>query len=266
MKIRIDWRETVWRNAARYYEEAKRARAKAEGARRAAEETKKKIAVLQQKLAEVQATPPEKPKIRVKEAREREWFERFHWTHTTDGLLIIAGKNAKQNELLVARHLEANDLFFHADVHGAAATILKNGANASEQTRREAAQFAGCYSSAWKAGSGVVDVYAVHAEQVSKQARPGEFVAKGAFVIRGKREWFKNTELALRITAEGQRVLAFPAIAKPVMLETLKAIEVVPGSLKKEAAAKKIAVLLNSDENEVLRALPGDCEIKERLL
>jgi len=265
MRIRIDWRKTAWQNAARYYEESKRARAKAEGARRAAEETRAKIAELEKKIAALQTstTLQEKihEKIRVKQPREREWFERFHWTRTTDDLLVLAGKNAKQNELLVARHLEQNDLFLHADVHGAAATILKNGVNASEQSKREAAQFAGCYSNAWKAGSGVVDVYAVRAEQVSKQAQPGEFVAKGSFVIRGKREWFKNTELALRITAEGERVLAFPAIAK-----TLKAIdktiEVIPGSLKKELAAKKIAALLGVEENEVLRVLPGDCEIK----
>ncbi len=258
MKIRIDWRKTAWQNAARYYEESKKARSKAEGARRAAEQTRAKIAALEQKIAAAQAAPAEKTKTRVKETREREWFERFHWTHTTDGLLVLAGKNAKQNELLVAHHLEQNDLFLHADVHGAAATVLKNGAKASEQSRREAAQFAGCYSSAWKAGSGVADVYAVSPDQVSKQAAAGEFVAKGGFIIRGKREWFKNSELALRIAAQGGRVLAFPAIAK-----TPKAVEVVPGSLKKELAAKKIAALLGAEENEVLRALPGDCEIKD---
>lgn len=256
MKIRIDWRKTAWQNAARYYEESKKARAKAQGAWRAAEETRKKIAALEQKIAATQAAPAEERRVRVKEAREREWFERFHWTFTTDGLLVLAGKNADQNELLVAHQLEKNDLFFHADVHGAAATILKNGVKASEQSKREAAQFAGCYSSAWKAGSGVADVYAVGADQVSKHSS-GEFVVKGGFMIRGKREWFKNVQLALRITTEGPRVLAFPAIAK-----TLKAVEIVPGSLKKELAAKKIAALLATDENEVLRALPGDCEIK----
>ncbi|EJW04606.1 hypothetical protein EDEG_01190 [Edhazardia aedis USNM 41457] len=42
-------------------------------------------------------------------------------------MLVIAGRSAQENDLLVKKHLSNDDLFFHADVAGAATVILKNG-------------------------------------------------------------------------------------------------------------------------------------------
>ena len=54
------------------------------------------------------------------------WFERFHWFVTSENLLVVAGRDAQQNELLVKRHLGRGDLYVHADLRGAASTIVKN--------------------------------------------------------------------------------------------------------------------------------------------
>lgn len=257
MRVRIDWRKSVWENAARYYEEAKRLKKKAEGARRAAEETRKKISALEKKATE----PVAEEKIRVKEPRAREWFEKFRWFRTSGGKLVLAGKDAKQNELLVARYLEANDLFLHADVHGAPATILKDGVAASEQELREAAQFAAGYSSAWKSGAGACDVYAARREQVAKYSH-GEFVPRGGFVIRGQRTWFKHTELKLAITEESGRVIVLPACSP----KAAGGVLVVPGDEEKLLAAERIISKLGLNKveevvQEVIQLLPGKTRI-----
>ena len=54
------------------------------------------------------------------------WFERFHWFITSENVLVVAGRDAQQNELLVKRHLGKGDVYIHADLRGAASTIVKN--------------------------------------------------------------------------------------------------------------------------------------------
>ncbi len=56
------------------------------------------------------------------------WFEKFNWFLTSENFLVLSGRDAQQNELLVKRYLRKDDLYVHADLHGAATTILRNEA------------------------------------------------------------------------------------------------------------------------------------------
>ncbi len=248
MKIILSPRKSVFENAADYFDLSKKLRAKAEGARKAIVDTHAKLEALRN-------APVEVPKERLKIAVKKEWFEKFRWFTTSGGLLVLAGRDAKQNELLVARQLEDADLFFHADVHGAPATILKKGTVASEQDKLEAAAFAAAYSSAWKGGGGAADVYAVRKEQVSKYSH-GEYVAKGGFVISGQREWFKNTALLLIVAEENGRAVVFPGnFGKKIE----KKLVITPGSCEKKQAAENIKKQLNiiNTLDEVIQLLPA---------
>ena len=60
----------------------------------------------------------------------------------------------------------------------------------SDETLNEACMFASCYSRAWKQFS-EAQSYWVLPQQVSKTPQSGEFVPKGAFIIRGKRNYCK---------------------------------------------------------------------------
>jgi len=253
MKVELDIRKNAQENAAAYYDEAKRLRAKAGGAEKAAKETERKLAGLEKEIEREKAKPG--PKVRVK--REKEWFERFRWFRTGGGRLCIAGRDARQNEIIVAGHLEEGDLFFHAEIHGAPATVLKDGAAADEGEKREAAQFAASYSSAWKLGSATVDVYAVGKGQVSKRAEAGEFAGKGAFIIRGEREWFRNTGLGLLVGVGEKGVEAAPVLRGKGGMRA--AVAVKAGDLEKGEAAKMIAKRLGekAEVDEILQALPA---------
>ena len=53
-----------------------------------------------------------------------------------------------------------------------------------DETLREACEFSLAYSKAWAAGHASGSAYWVTPEQVSKTPAPGEYLGKGAFVIR----------------------------------------------------------------------------------
>ena len=64
---------------------------------------------------------------------------------------------------------------------------------------KEASSFSLAYSKAWGARVASGHSFWVEKESVSKTPNTGEFLAKGAFVIRGKRNWHKNLEIMLAI-------------------------------------------------------------------
>ena len=53
------------------------------------------------------------------------WFEKFYWFVSTDGWLIISGRDSHQNELIVKRYMKTGDLYMHSDYGGAASTVIK---------------------------------------------------------------------------------------------------------------------------------------------
>jgi hypothetical protein len=136
---------TVPQNAQRYYDRAKEQTKKREGAEKALEETKK---IIERRAA------PEKVKTRkVARRRKPRWYERFRWFYSSDGFLVIGGRDASSNEEIYAKYLEKRDLALHTDAPGAPLTVIKTmGEEVPELTLEEAAQFAVSYSSVWKEG------------------------------------------------------------------------------------------------------------------
>jgi predicted ribosome quality control (RQC) complex YloA/Tae2 family protein len=244
-EVPLDIRKTLPENANRFYERGKKAREKAVGAAKAIEETEAKIAALRQKGKEGTVPRDESlPRKRPREGRgrKRAWYERFRWFRSSDGLLVLGGRDATSNEVLVKRHLEKGDLFVHAEIHGAPAVVIKaGGKGVPERTLQEAYDFAATYSRAWKHGIPVLKVYHVAPEQVSKTAEHGEFVAKGAFIIRGKKN-YGTGRVALAIGAhfkDGEvRILGGPPSA--IAEKTEIWVEIQPGREKASALARAI--------------------------
>ena len=256
----------VEKNADRLYTEAKRIEEKRAGAETAVEETRDQLAEVKERrdawdagedededdLADEADEPDEidwlsRQSIPVRQ--DEQWYEEFRWFHTSDDFLVIGGRNADQNEALVAKYLDRGDRFVHAQAHGGPATILK-ATGPSEPTREvdvpqssleEAAQFAVSYSSVWKDGKFAGDVYAVDHDQVSKTPESGEYLEKGGFAIRGDRTYFEDTPVgvAVGITCEPEtRVIGGPPSAIEGRAETTVRLE--PGKYAQNDAAKRV--------------------------
>ncbi len=272
-EMRLDVRKGAAANAEYFYTHGKKAREKMRGAEAAAGETRRLISELKTRGAK----PVEAIARQARRAeRKREWYEKFRWFTSSDGLLVLGGRDAASNEVLVKRHMKQGDVFVHADIHGAPAVVIKaEGKPVSDAIIQEAFDFAASYSKAWKHSVYGLDVYWVKPEQVSKTTEHGEYVGKGAFVVRGKKNIGKGVvQLAIGVKAGDEpRVLGGPPSA--IEKQSVYAVRITPGRKSSTAIAAEIKSRLvemakEADREKILR-LPleeiqafmpgGGCEV-----
>ena len=265
--LNIDPKLTIPENAESYYEKAKKAKRKTKGAQIAIENTKKQLEEIKAKK-DIAMENIAVPKKRVK--KNLKWYEKLRWFLSSDGHLVIGGRDANSNENVVKKYLDKNDVYLHADIHGASSIAIKlNGDELNDKLIKESGEFAASFSSAWSMGFTSQDVFWVHPEQVTKTPESGEFLAKGSFVIRGHRNYIRGARVKLAIGIvdyEGKRIMIGPIEALEAHCENYVVIK--PGFTKKEALAKKIIHKINEDDllslDDIIRVLPsGKCDIDE---
>ena len=265
--ITIDPKLSIPENAESYYEKAKKAKKKTKGAIIAIENTKKQLEKIKSKkeLAMENISIPKK-----REKKNLKWYEKLRWFITSDNTLVVAGRDAGTNEAVVKKYLDNNDIYLHADIHGASSTVIKLESKSLNDTiLKESGEFAASFSSAWTKGFNTQDVFWVYPDQVSKTPEAGEFLAKGSFVIRGNRNYIRSARVKIAIGIvdyEGKRIMAGPVEALEAHCENYVVLK--PGYTKKEAIAKKILHEINEDElislDDIIRVLPsGKCDIDE---
>ena len=239
LSFSLKLRKSVQENAATYYERAKKAEKKVKGAEKAIEETLFRIEKLRQRK-EIVVEETSKP---IKKRRKKAWYEKFRWFYTSENLLVVGGKDAVTNEILIKKHTEPHDLVFHADIAGAPFVIIKaEGKTPSQKSITEAAQLAASYSRAWKAKFSAIDVYWVHPEQVSKTPPSGEYLKRGAFMIRGKKNYVRRTplQLAIGIDIERTPLTLIGGPKEAVKSRTDICVGIAPGDLSSSKLANKI--------------------------
>ena len=208
-KIDLDLRKSIMKNASLYFERAK--------------QMKKKIEKIKSLIENEEKTQKKKNENEKKEVSKIEKFRTFK---TSDGFTVLAGKDADTNEFLVKKRMEKSDIIFHADIIGAPFTLIKtNGKRPSPFAIKEAAQFAACYSRAWRRKLGTVDVYWIRPNQVKKV--PG--LPKGSFQIQGKRNYLRNVELKLYFEPVKGKIELLPYKIDRI---DDKVIELTPGNEK----------------------------------
>ncbi len=233
--VNLDIRKTVPQNAQEYYEKVKKFTKKRDGAIRAIEDTK---TAMEKKAAAKAAKAGRK----LQASRRKHWFDRFRWFVSSDGFLVVGGRDADTNEEIFKKYMEKRDIVFHTQTPGAPLTVVKTGGEeVPESTLLEAAQFAVSYSSLWKTGQFSGDCYWIKSEQVTKTPESGEYLKKGSFVIRGERNYFKDIPLGIAVGLElkGEtRVIGGPASA--VRKHGDYILEIIPGKFNQNDISKKI--------------------------
>jgi predicted ribosome quality control (RQC) complex YloA/Tae2 family protein len=238
-------RESPRTTAQQLYEEAKRVQAKLAGAVSAVAEAEVKRGQLTEASAPLPSARLAPPVVSPR--RRTHWFERYRWFISSEGAIVVGGRDAASNDVVVKRHLKEGDVYVHADLHGAASVVVKHpepGAPPlTEVTYREAGQWAVAFSKAWRAGLASASAFWVTPDQVSKAAESGEFVARGAWVVRGSKHILRDlpTELALgTIDYEGE---VRWTVAPPEALRRRGAVRVIltPGN-ERERAGQEVAL------------------------
>ncbi len=221
--VKIFINENPESNANRYYGEIKKYKKKKTGA----------IAAMERFM------PKDKPERKKQDYKpqKKKWYHKYRWFVTSDGVLVIGGRDAGSNEDIGKKYLEGNDYFVHADVHGGSVVVVKGDTERWD----EVAEFAASYSNAWKAGHFNCDVYAAKPEQVSKTAESGEFVKRGAFIVRGERKYFRNIGLKIAIGLQFEPELAVIGGPESAIKKTAAYyIVLIPGKYEPNDTAKKV--------------------------
>jgi len=262
--IDVDLKKTASENASGYYDRAKKLTVKINRGKEMLKELESRISSMRTEAEIMQIS--KKPKIR----RKKRWFERFRWFLSTEGFLVVAGRDRSTNRELVRRYMERDDLFFHVEQPGGAVVIVKTERRpVGEKTIAQAADYAACFSRAWREGLSYADVYYVKGKQVLSHAPPGMYIPKGSFYISGRRNYLKGRlELAIGVLElNGElKLTSFPLEASDRMKTK---VQIVPGEVEKLEAAKIIKEVLEEklkkvttmslylDLDEILKALPS---------
>ncbi len=170
---------------------------------------------------------------------------------------MIGGRDATSNEIIIKKHAEKEDVVFHTDMAGSPFFVVKTeGKQPGQATLQEVATATYVFSRAFKLGHLSTQVFWVKPEQVSKEAKAGEFLPHGAFMIRGKTNYVKpQTDLAIGITDDGA-IMCGPNDA--VSNHCGKHVELISGDEKTSDVAKKIRARLGGGTvDEIVRVMPA---------
>ncbi len=253
-RLVLDLKKSIEENASDYFEKAKKIKRKIKGAEEALQKSLEKLKELESKKEKFELDEVKKKKVE----REKEWYEKFRWFISSDGFLVLGGRDATSNEVLIKKHTDKNDLVLHTDMAGSPFFVIKsNSKEIPNSAIKEAADATCTFSRAWKLGLQTTDVFYVKPEQVSKKTKAGEYMGKGAFMIYGKTNYIANkVNLAVGITKDNA-IMSGPLEA--IKKNCSKYVVLRQGDEKVSSIAKKIRHQLggNLDLDEVIRALPA---------
>ena len=293
--ITLEVSKTVHQNAQRYFEEGRSQKSKAKGAQAALAGTEEAREKAEKRAAKDAAAG----RLKARQRSKRFWFEKHRWAMLSGGHLLIGGRDAKGNDVVVRKHLSSHDLYFHADLHGAPSCSLKlkdglapnqnpseaipegvaslqivqNLADGTEDARElseslhsEAAQVTVCWSRAWGSGGAAAVAFHARPSQVSKTTESGESLGRGSFVVRGQRNWHRDLPLELAVGMAVVNGVPMPVSGTPSTISEhcQRWVKVTPGREKKEAVANRISKATGLVQDDLLSCLPpGNCSVED---
>jgi predicted ribosome quality control (RQC) complex YloA/Tae2 family protein len=260
VEIKLNFEESIEQNNSRYFNQIKKLKSKIKGAESIIEKTKHELSQ-KEKIKEKEITKHEKEEIL--RDRKKYWYEKFRWFFSSTGFLCIGGRDATSNEIIIKKHTDPNDIVFHTEMAGSPFFVIKSeNKDIDEQTIQECANATLIFSSAWKAGLSDGQVFYITPEQISKQANPGEYISKGSFMIKGKKN-FINPKIDFAVGEYNNTAMSGPLTAIKNNCE--KYVEVIQGKEKANSTAKKIKKEVNATIDDIIRVLPtGGYDIKKK--
>ena len=252
--------KSVEQNASIYFEKSKKLKKKMVGANEA-------IAIYEKKLEKL-----EKKKNMEKEEYEskavesevkKEWYEKFRWFISSEGFMVLGGRDATTNEIVIKKHTSNDDIVFHTDLAGSPFFVIQTeGKKVGKATLNETADATVTFSRVFKLGQSNSPVFYVNPDQVSKEAQSGEYLTKGAFMIRGKTNYIDNKiNLAVGKLEDGRLMAASLESVKKHCNEFMVLEQ---GDDKTSQVAKKIKAKLGGQLDDIIRILPaGGIKVKK---
>ncbi|KAL2829842.1 telomere recombination-domain-containing protein [Aspergillus pseudoustus] len=198
LTIDIDLGLSPWANATQYYDQKRVAAVKAE---RTTQSSAKALKSHERKVKDDLKRNLKQEKQVLRPSRNPFWFEKFLFFVSSEGYLVLGGRDAMQSEILYRRYLRKGDVFIHADLEGATPIIVKNRGGApsssiSPSTLSQAGNLCLATSTAWDSKA-IMSAYWADASQVSKTSEAGDLLPVGEFLIKGEKNFLAPSQLVL---------------------------------------------------------------------
>ncbi|KAE8151160.1 telomere recombination-domain-containing protein [Aspergillus avenaceus] len=198
LTIDIDLGLSPWANATQYYDQKKMAAVKEQ---RTAQSSTKALKSHEKKVTADLKRGLKQEKQVLRQTRQPFWFEKFLFFVSSEGYLVLGGRDAMQSEMLYRRHLKKGDIFVHADLEGARPMIVKNrskdpNAPIPPSTLSQAGNLCVATSVAWDSKA-VMSAWWAHANQISKTAEVGGLLPTGDFLVKGEKNFLAPSQLVL---------------------------------------------------------------------
>ena len=190
-------------------------------------------------------------------------YRKYRWFFTSTGKLVIGGKSAEQNDLLLREIKESgrNFVIMHTSNPGSPfCVILTDLERATEQDQRECAIFTACFSKAWKEARKEAGVDIFSSSQLLKDKK----MKQGTWGALGKVEKI-TVSLELALTKQKNILKAVPESSVKDKKNIL--VKIQPGNIPKEGMLKKLESVFGRrlNKEELLSALPsGGFKIYEK--
>lgn len=198
LSIDINLSLSPWANARSYFDQKRSAAVKED---KTLQSSLKALKSHEAKIAQDLKKGLKQEKAILRPVRKQMWFEKFVWFISSEGYMVLAGKDNQQSEILYKRYLRKGDIYLHADVKDARPAFVRNNPKTPDapippQTLSQAGTLVIATSSAWDSKAGM-SAWWVNATQVSKSAPAGEFLSAGSFNTEGKKNFLPPAQLLL---------------------------------------------------------------------
>ena len=266
-KIKIDLSSSLPTTASALFNESKKQKA-------AIGSIEKLLKKTENELEKVVKKGESAKQISVTQVRKKNWFERYRWFYTTDGVLAIGGRDSSSNSAIIRKHLQKNDKVFHAEMSGSPFFLLKGDDAATPASLTEVAHATVCFSKVWKEAFYGSSAYWVNPDQVKKGAPSGQSMAKGSFMIEGQRNFVKISSMKMCVAIIKHEESYLLTCGPPSMKDTAVCYAMIePTGQDMPDVAKRIRYEFLSSNEEIakpfsiddfVRVLPtGACNITE---
>jgi len=266
-KIKIDLNSSLPTTASSLFNESKKQKAAIGSIEKLLRKTESE---LEKVIKKGESAKP----VSFSQVRKKNWFERYRWFYTTDGVLAVGGRDSSSNSAIIRKHLDKNDKVFHAEISGSPFFLLKDNGAATPASLTEVAHATVCFSKVWKEPMYGSSAYWVNPDQVKKGAPSGQSMAKGSFMIEGQRNFVKISTLKMCVAIIKHEESYLLTCGPPSLKNTAVCYAMIePTGQDMADVAKRIRyVFLSSNEkiakpfsiDDYVRVLPaGPCRIIE---
>jgi len=170
----------------------------------------------------------------------KKWYERYYWFISSNGLLVFAGKNMRNNKTIFKRYCKPEDLVLSSELPNSPFVIIqtKNVNPIPAETIYEAAELVVNYSEVWKNRIENFPVFYLKPEQIA---------VADTVQINGEKKFLEKIKPRLSVGIKQQDVWNAKLISGPptaVKSQTPFMTTIIPGEISAENLSQEIKKLL----------------------